>query len=183
MQIKTRAAAIVLLCFAASSAWAVNRCIGPDGKVVFQDAPCSGKGEMIRVRPASGPSPSPAQVQGTDSSSGGTSDEKRPLTEAQRIEQQIAASQKARRKQELEVRIVPDAEFAVAQHRMQCDQQIRDLQAKKATANNNLAGATWEGSISQEMTAIATRCDTRNRELREQADRFRAECQRLDGCR
>jgi len=176
-------AAIALLTIAGTPAWAIDKCTGPDGKVIFQDAPCAGRGETITVRPASGPSPSRAQAQGADAASGGSGNEKRPLTAAQRIEQQIAASQQARRKQELEVRVVPDAEFAVAQHRMQCDQQIRDLQAKRATANNNLAGATWEVSIAQEMTAIATRCDTRHRELREHADRVRAECQRLEGCR
>ena len=34
--------------------WAVNKCTGADGKVVFQDAPCAGKGEKLDVRPASG---------------------------------------------------------------------------------------------------------------------------------
>lgn len=48
-----------LLCALALSAialpsLAVNKCTGPDGKVVFQDAPCTGKGEAITVRPASG---------------------------------------------------------------------------------------------------------------------------------
>ena len=38
----------------AAPAWAVNKCKGPDGKVSFQDAPCSGQGEKIEVRPASG---------------------------------------------------------------------------------------------------------------------------------
>lgn len=173
---------IALLTLGSTPAWAVNKCTGPDGKVVFQDAPCAGKGETLIVRPASGPAPSrtqqPSEVAGPDGLP-----QPKPMTEAQRIEQLVSASQRARRKQELEVRILPDAELAVAQHRMQCDQQLRDLQAKKASANNNLAGATWEGSISQEMTAVATRCDTRNRELREQADRVRAECQRLEGCR
>lgn len=35
-------------------AWAINKCTGPDGKTVFQDAPCAGKGEKIEVKPASG---------------------------------------------------------------------------------------------------------------------------------
>ncbi len=34
--------------------WAVNKCTGPDGKVSFQDAPCSGKGEALTVRPSGG---------------------------------------------------------------------------------------------------------------------------------
>lgn len=40
---------------AASPAWAINKCTGPDGKVVFQDAPCAdGRGGKIDVKPASG---------------------------------------------------------------------------------------------------------------------------------
>lgn len=35
-------------------AWAVNKCTGADGAVVFQDAPCAGKGETLTVRPGSG---------------------------------------------------------------------------------------------------------------------------------
>lgn len=34
--------------------WAVNKCTGPDGKVSFQDAPCSGRGEALTVRPSGG---------------------------------------------------------------------------------------------------------------------------------
>lgn len=43
----------IAFCFSAP-AWAVNKCTGPDGAVVFQDAPCAGKGETLTVRPASG---------------------------------------------------------------------------------------------------------------------------------
>lgn len=41
---------------AVSPAWAINKCTGPDGKVAFQDAPCtgSGKSETLNVKPASG---------------------------------------------------------------------------------------------------------------------------------
>ena len=39
---------------AASPAWAINKCTGADGKVVFQDAPCAGFGEKVDVKPASG---------------------------------------------------------------------------------------------------------------------------------
>lgn len=37
-----------------AQAWAINKCTGADGKVVFQDAPCAGRGEVLNVRPASG---------------------------------------------------------------------------------------------------------------------------------
>jgi len=39
----------------AGPVWAINKCTGPDGRPVFQDAPCTaGKGEALNVRPASG---------------------------------------------------------------------------------------------------------------------------------
>jgi hypothetical protein len=34
---------------ATGQANAINKCTGPDGKVVFQDAPCAGKGEAVRI--------------------------------------------------------------------------------------------------------------------------------------
>jgi hypothetical protein len=48
------AALFALASLATAPAAAVNKCTGADGKVVFQDAPCMGKGETITVRPASG---------------------------------------------------------------------------------------------------------------------------------
>lgn len=182
---KTKIALLAIACLAASPAWAINKCTGADGKVVFQDAPCAGKGETLNVRPASGASRSlPVADAPTATPAGGDpAPGQAPMTEVQRIEKQIAESQKARRKQEFEVRLVPDAEAAIHSHRAQCDAEIRALQIKKTSANNNLAGATWEASISSEMAAVATRCDTRNRELRENAARLRAQCTELGGCR
>lgn len=45
------AAALML---ASLNAWAINKCTGPDGAVVFQDATCAGQGETLKIRPASG---------------------------------------------------------------------------------------------------------------------------------
>ncbi|MCM2347916.1 DUF4124 domain-containing protein [Acidovorax soli] len=43
----------------ATPAWAINKCTGPDGKVVFQDAPCAdGKGEKLNIRSTSAPAAS-----------------------------------------------------------------------------------------------------------------------------
>lgn len=161
---------------AAAPAWAVNKCIGPGGAVVFQDAPCAGKGETITVRPATGSGPAAAAAEFKPTPA-------KPATDAQRIEQQIAESQKARRLQELQVRLVPEAETAINRQRIQCDRELAALSAKKGRANNNLAGATWEASISSEMNAVATRCDTKARDLKDEADRLRAECRELGGCK
>lgn len=179
MLIKTATAA-VLLTIAAVPVWAVNKCTGADGAVVFQDAPCTGKGETITVRPAAGHAKTAAP---TTAAADGAAKTAPPMTEAQRIEQQISQSQQARRRQEMEVRIVPDAFAAITRHRAQCDREIASLKAQKRAANNNLAGATWEGAISGEMTAVATRCDTRNKELRDDANRLLSECKSLGGCK
>lgn len=169
------------IAMASAPAWAINKCT-IDGRVVFQDAACPGKGETLSVRPASGSAPStqPSEATGAGAKSDGSA---KPQTEAQRIEKQIAESQQERRKQELEVRLVPDSLAAIRRQRAACDREIKDLRVQKSRANNNLAGATWEGAISGEMTALATRCDTRNRELREDAAALRAECQQLGGCK
>lgn len=44
----------VLLAAICAPSWAVNKCTMPDGKVSFQDTPCSGKGQTLQIRPASG---------------------------------------------------------------------------------------------------------------------------------
>jgi hypothetical protein len=90
--------------------------------------------------------------------------------------------QAQRRRQELELYLVPRAQNQIAQHRAQCDREYRDLQGKKTLANNNLAGATWEQSISTEMAALAARCDSRSRELLTNLELVRSECRALSGC-
>ncbi len=166
-----------LLAAICAPAWAITKCTGADGKVAFQDAPCSaGKAEALTVRPASG-NGSPPPLSATAETA------PKKQTEAQRIEAQIAQSQANRRKQELEVRLVPGAQMALTNHRTKCDQETAALQAKKSKAANNLAGATWEASISAEMSAVATRCDTRARELKDDLDTLKKECQALGGCK
>lgn len=51
--------------------------------------------------------------------------------------------------------------------------------AKKAQANNNLAGAVWENSISEEMTAVVGRYDVRIRAIQGEIERLKGERERL----
>ena len=39
----------------ATPVWAIYKCLGPDGKVTFQDASCPGQGEEIEVKLPTGP--------------------------------------------------------------------------------------------------------------------------------
>lgn len=158
-------------------AWAVNKCTGPDGKIVFQDALCTGKGEKIEVRPATGASrPTPTAVSGAEAVP-------KKQTEADRLNALTAASQRDRRKVELEERLIPFAKGAIFSGKSNCDAELKALQVKKLSANNNLAGATWENSISSEMAAIATRCSTRSQELRDEYSTLKKECVELGGCK
>lgn len=156
----------------AAPAWAVNKCTGPDGKVSFQDAPCTGKGETITVRPSSGAAPSqpPGAAQGTRQ------------TEAQRIESNVAVSQKERRLRELTQREVPAADTAVRAHLQACQEQQARIAAGKFAYVQNLYGKTHAAQVAAEQAAAASQCDTKDRELREQAQRVRKQCVDLGGC-
>ena len=57
--------------------------------------------------------------------------------------------------------------------------ELAALRAKKAHANNNLAGAMWEQSISQEMSAVVARYDVRIRAIRGEIERLQGERARL----
>ena len=172
--------AVTALSALCAPAWAVNKCTGPDGKVAFQDAPCAGKGERIEVRPASGASPGAGPA---PTAAPGAEGLPKKQTEADRLNALTAASQRERRKVDLDQRLLPYAQAAILNEQMRCDAQLKALQTKKHLANNNLAGATWEGSISAEMTAVATRCDTRNRDLREEFSMLKKECVSLGACK
>ena len=150
-------------------AFAINKCVGADGKTVFQDVPCAGQGQIIDVKPASGTattmSPLPS---GTAPASAAAGDKK-----------EGAFGERWQRRTYLENRGVPDARTAISSHQAQCDSQQRSLAAKKSSATNNLAGATWEQSISAEMQAAATACDTRSRDLRKQLESLEKELRDL----
>lgn len=169
----------VALMLASLNAWAINKCTGPDGSVVFQDAPCAGKGEQINVKPASGHAPNQQPANGNPQY--GDPSEK-PITEAQRIERSVKASKDNRRKQALELRLIPDMTSELERHNRACDRDIANLRSKKGLARNNLAGATWEESISSEMNAVALRCDSKTKDMRDRLAEMKKECSELGGC-
>lgn len=174
-------AAILAAC---GPALAINKCT-VDGKVVFQDAACTpGTGGQIVVRPAAGTAPpAAAMAPGIAASAVMSGTSAAAPTPTQRMEKHIADSQAARRRSELESLLVPNAKAAMEQTRTRCDAEFNVLRAQKSRANNNLAGATWESSLSQEMQAVTTRCDTQQREKKEEFETLRKECTGLGGCK
>lgn len=149
--------------------WAINKCTGADGKVVFQDAPCMGRGEVLDIRPASG-----QRLQPTAGA--------QPLTEAQRIEGQVSNSMKERRVRELQTLWIPRAEEEILANKQACVQQTRNLENKKDRYVQNLAGATYRASVTSELAAHVTACESKDRELKEALAALREECKKL-GCK
>lgn len=150
-------------------AFAINKCVGADGKTVFQDVPCAGQGQKIDVKPASGNATAMSPLPPNAALPSGAAGDKK----------EGAFGERWQRRTYLENRGVPDARTAISSHQAQCDSQQRSLAAKKGSATNNLAGATWEQSISAEMQAAATACDTRARELRKQLESLEKELRDL----
>ncbi|WP_148237989.1 DUF4124 domain-containing protein [Alicycliphilus denitrificans] len=154
-----------------AQAWAINKCTGADGKVVFQDAPCAGRGEVLNVRPASGHAnmARPADV--------GAPQAAQPATPAAKKEGAFGESWQ--RRTYLENRGIPDAQAASYRHKQDCEKKLADLRAQQSSANNNLAGATFLQSLAAEMQATATMCDVRSRELNAELDAMKKELREL----
>lgn len=164
--------------FSAAPVWAINKCTGPDGKAVFQDAPCAGKGEQILVKPASGNAPvAPAPTAATPTSTATAAPAGTPAAATQKKEGAFGESW--RRKTDLESHLISNAKAALNAHLKDCDAQQRQLASKKNLARNNLAGATWEQSISAEMQAAATNCDTKARDMRARLEGYEKELREL----
>lgn len=157
---------LIATLLAASPAWAINKCTGADGKVAFQDAPCAGKGEKIEVHPASGPARAAAPVVANPAGMSAAAKEG-------------VFGETWQRRTYLENRGIADARSALQVQINQCEAKQSELAAKKSRARNNLAGATWEQSISTEMQAAATMCDSRTRELRTQLEGYEKELREL----
>lgn len=151
-------------------ALAINKCTMPNGKISFQDAPCPGQGETIEVKPASGRAPAPA-------SSDPAATAAQPA--AKPAKKEGAFGDTWRRKTDLEQHLISSARGELNGHLQGCERQQRELAAKKGHARNNLAGATWEQSISAEMQAAATTCDTKARDLRARLDSLEKELREL----
>jgi len=163
-------ASALLAGLAALPAHAINKCTGPDGKIVYQDAPCAGKGEAITVRPASGTAPVATAPAGTNA---------QPAAAVGGGRKEGAFGESWQRRTYLENRGVPDARASLEAHKQACERKIRALEASKANANNNLAGATYMQSLSTQMQAEATMCDMRARELSADLQAKEAELKKL----
>jgi Domain of unknown function (DUF4124) len=174
--VKRELFALVLVLFC-GPALAINKCTGADGRTVFQDTPCQGKGEILDVKPAAGRA-LPAATAGASAISGG-----KGTTEAQRIEAQVLTSQKERRRRDLETIETLQAAGALDTHRRGCEQEQKNLSSEQYKYRQNLYGKTHAAQVASEMAAASARCDLKDRALKEQLEALKSECIALSGCK
>ena len=157
-------ATLAALLVATSAQAQVYKC-KVDGKIVFADQPCAADAKPIAVRPASGHSaPSLPAVVIPGAASQAINSSSNPQAVVARAERERAIRElqftiNARRSQ-------------IGEEQAAMDREIASLRQQKTYANNNLAGATWQKSISEEMNAVVGRYDVRIRALQDEIDRL-----------
>lgn len=151
-----RAAAIPAALLIATAAHAQIYKCRIDGQTVFADRPCAADAQPLDVRPAAG--------RGTPPAPGDPSD-------LDRLKASVADMARTRNLRDLDHRIRAERiELDQEQDRM--NRELAALRNKKNRANNNLAGAMWEQSISEEMNAIVARYNLRMQGVRDEIQRL-----------
>lgn len=129
-----KAALSIVALFAASVAQAQVYQCQINGRKVFTDQPCGADAKAVDVRPAAGPAPESAL---SDSAPGKTLSKRADDA----VQKRFMDDDIYRKEQRIKAL------------RDELDAHLAALKRKKTVANNNLAGAVWEQSISDEMIA------------------------------
>lgn len=164
---KTGVIGVMMAVLVCNNSFAINKCLDATGKVTFQDAPCIGKGGQINVRPASGDADLTAQQ-----TEGAAPVPGKKLSGTEKMYESMK-DERMRREKWI---VMNDARIRLSAAHRQCDQEQATLAASKGFSNNNLAGATRDVSISQEMTAAATACLAKTRVIEREVDAAEKVC-------
>lgn len=144
-----------------------------DGKTIFADQPCAADAKPLDVRPAPGHS-APALPPLVITTPGAP----QPINASSNPQAVVARMEHARALRDMDHRI----EFEhgrIREEEGRMNAELAALRAKKSHANNNLAGAVWENSISEEMTAVVGRYDLRIRAIQGEIERLQGERESL----
>lgn len=163
---------VALMLGAAGSASAQFKCVSPGGGVSFQQMPCAGsaRGERMTIRPASGEAPV------TMPATAGSAQEAPRENVDVRMAREMGQERRIREARE----DIDYAERAMTARANQMEAELQALRQRKSLANNNLAGATWEQSISSEMNAVAQKYKNINDIQAERLKVMRAELAKLE---
>lgn len=130
-----------------------------DGK--YQADPCDENSQPVDLSGVGSFIKSSDSISQSSVISNATSDKKKEIStyiEKQRIAREIT-------------RLEADRKRVIAAR----DQRLRNLRESRQYANNNLAGATWEQSLAQEMTATAQEADTQVSSIDRQIEQLKEE--------
>lgn len=138
---------------------------------VFSAMPCAVGARPIEVKPASGASRPPAVAKDSDPVAAAPPPDAGKGMSAPRTLSQRADEAARRRILDDDIwRKQREIDALTEEHRVRQDQ----LSRKKTRANNNLAGAVWEQSISDEMQAVAAEYDMRLRKANQELNEIKA---------
>lgn len=151
-------------------AQAINKCTDSTGKVSFTDQPCTGQGEVLTVKPASA-DVSPAASGNADKPEGGS-----PSAAKTGLQLEKLQDERQRREKWLQMR---DAQNTLNEQIAACDAEQNAIGARTRDSNNNLAGATRNVAITNQMQAAATVCAERIRRAQAAVDAAVATCDRI----
>ncbi|HFE31888.1 MAG TPA: DUF4124 domain-containing protein [Gammaproteobacteria bacterium] len=152
---------VVLSLLAGVAQAEIYKCV-VDGRTVFADRPCAANAARVELKVHRPRADEASQAAGNTRWIEATLDEKRD----------------ARRRRAL-LRDIRDAEDEIVDLQRAMDKEQEALKTKKRNANNNLAGATWEESISTEMRAVTSRYVAKIDFVKDRLTRYRAELDRL----
>ena len=157
-----------LLVALSSSGWAQYKCVDGEGKVTFQQMPCPGtaSGLKLDVRPAAGAGPAMAPQPAAS------------VTGVAAEMQWVRKMERDRKLKEQQQRIA-DLEATIDGRNRRMQDEMAAIQSRKAQAKNNLAGATWEQSLSTEMQAVASKYQALNDADQARLTQLRAELEQM----
>jgi len=161
--------ALLTLLMLPVAASAQFKCIDAVGRVSFQQTACASqeKQQQLKLR-ADAPAQPAAPASSVAAPAG-------PVDQAASADaRMLRKMQGERRVLELE-RAVQATEFNIANRNVQMQNEFAALRGLKARANNNLAGATYEQSLSTEMQAVTAKYKALN-----DADQERLKLHRAD---
>lgn len=150
---------LVTLAVAVSiDAHAVNKCADPKtGKVSYSDAPCPTDQKQSGVKIFASPS-TPAAARPVEP---GEAPPPAPSSGAAVEKRMLAKIEHDKRIEQLQ-RAISGTEYDIDYRNRQMSAEIEALRTRKTYAKNNLAGATWEQSLSAEMQAVTAKYSALN---------------------
>lgn len=149
----TRWLALGALVMAGAANAGIYKCT-ENGAVVFSQTPCSDSAEKVEVRTYT---PDPEEVR----------------RQQERVEQSNKKLDAAIEQREVD-RNISKLQRKIRGYQRRMDSELSALRRKKLAANNNLAGAAWEQSISDEMKAVTEKYKTKIQVTQSEIDSLRA---------